>query len=193
MDADLIENLEGAAPVLVHLVTLTLPSATVRWTFEGGFVAWGANTYAFTDATYGSLGSLGEIEDGATGNATPLDLTILCDSAAMAALIAAGVQGSEVTVHLGAVDFSTGELVGEPDLLFRGELDQPAISAGASQGLTFQCITEEARMLEPSDEQRLTDSFHKSAWPGEEGFELVTDLLQKVYWREDDPDNGITR
>lgn len=193
MDGDLIDELEGPAPVLVHLITLTLPSATVRWTFEGGFVVWDANTYAFTDATYGTLGSISNIEDGSTGNATPFDFTVLCDSVAMTALIAPASQGSSVTVHLGSVDFATGLLVGEPELLFRGELDQPAISSGASQGLSFQCITEETRMLEPNEEQRLTSSFHKAVWPGEEGYDFVVDLLQKVFWREDDVNTGISR
>lgn len=193
MDEDLIEALEGPAPVIVHLVTVELPDTTLRWTYEGGFVVWGANTYQFSDAAYGVLGRLSEMEDGVTGNATPLDLSILCDTEAMADLIAPDVQGSLVTVHLGAVDRATGLLVGEPELLFRAELDQPNIAAGPSLGLDFQCITEEARCLEPNEEQRLTSAFHKSVWPGELGYDFVTDLEQKVYWRMDDPTNAVVR
>lgn len=192
MDPALIGALEGPSPVIAHLVTVELPSYTIRWAFEGGFVVWGANTYAFTDPTYGALGPMSEIEDGITGNATPLDLTVLCGSAGMTALIALGVQGSPVTVHLATVNFATGLLIGEPDLVFRGKLDQPSIAAGSSQGLSFQCITEEARMLEPNEEQRLTPSFHRSVWPGEAGYDLVVDLEQKIYWRDDDPTGAIS-
>lgn len=191
MDADQIEDLEGAAPVIAHLVTLTLPSETVRWTLEGGFVVWDSNTYAFEHETYGSLGRVGEMEDGVTGNAMPLDISILCSVSAVAALIATGVQGSVVTVHLASVARATGLLVGEPELLFRAELDQPTIAAGPSLGLDYQCITEEARMLEPRNEQRLTDAFQQAVWPGDLGCEHVSDVEKKIYWRAEDPNNAI--
>ena len=137
MDSSLITALEGAAPTLVHLVTVTLSGATVRWMDTGGsgFVVWGANTYSAEDATYGALGAIGAIEDGADGQATVCDLTILCDGTAMALWIDPAEQGSLVTVHVGAVTPSTGLLIGEPELLFRGELDQPRLASGRGSGL----------------------------------------------------------
>jgi hypothetical protein len=102
-------------------------------------------------------------------------------------------QGSLVTIHLGTVNPATGLLIGEPELLFRGELDQPRLASGQSQTLIFDCITEEARMLEPNEEQRLTDSFHQSVWPGELGYDKVTELEQTVFWRADDPRGAISR
>ncbi len=194
MDASLITALQGAAPTLVHLVTVTLSGATVRWMDTGGsgFVVWSGNTYSAEDATYGALGAIGAIEDGADGQATVCDLTILCDATAMALWIAPERQGSLVTVHLGAVNPSTGVLIGEPELLFRGELDQPRIAAGRGQTLIFDCITEEARMLEPNEEQRLTDSFQKAVWPGDLGNEHITDVEKKIYWRATDPNSAIS-
>ncbi len=194
MDSSLITALGGACPTLVHLVTVTLSGATVRWLDAGGsgFVVWGADTYKAEDATYGALGAIGEIEDGADGQATVCKLTILCDGTAMALWIDPAEQGSLVTVHLGAVNPATGLLIGEPELLFRGELDQPRIGVGPSQALTFDCITEEARMLEPNEDQRLTDSFHQSVWPGDLGCEHITDVEKKIYWRASDPNNAIS-
>ncbi|RZJ01812.1 MAG: hypothetical protein EON90_02045 [Brevundimonas sp.] len=192
MDADLILSLEGAAPTPILLVTVTLNSATVRWT-DGGFAIWDGQTYESEDAIYGVLGAVGEIEDGADGQATVCDLTILCDQAALLLWIDPAEQGSLVTVHVGSMNRPTGLLIGEPELLFRGELDQPRLGVGPSQSLIYDCITEEARMLEANEEQRLTDSFHQSVWPGELGYDKVTDLEQKVYWRADDPNEAITR
>lgn len=193
MDASLVTALQGAAPTLVHLVTVTLSGATVRWLDAGGsgFVVWGANTYRAEDATYGALGAIGAIEDGSDGQATVCELTILCDGTAMALWIAPTEQGAPVTVHLGVVNPTTGLLIGEPELLFRGELDQPRIGVGRGQSLVFDCITEEARMLEPNEEQRLTDSFHQSVWPGDLGCEHITDVERKIYWRANDPTNAI--
>lgn len=191
MDADLIVALGGAAPTPILLVTVTLSGATVRWT-DGGFAVWDSDTYSSEDATYGVLGAVGEIEDGADGQATVCDLTILCDATAMALWIDPEEQGSLVTVHLGALNRTTGVLIGEPELLFRGELDQPRIGSGPSQTLVYDCITEEARMLEPNEEQRLTDSFQQSVWPGDLGNEYITDVEKKIYWRANDPNNAIS-
>ncbi len=192
MDASLVTALEAAAPTPILLVTVTLSGATVRWT-DGGFAVWSGNTYSSENATYGVLGAVGEIQDGADGQATVCDLTILCDGTAMALWIDPAEQGAPVTVHLGALNRTTGALIGEPDLLFRGELDQPRIGAGPSQTLIYDCITEEARMLEPNEEQRLTDSFHQSVWPGELGYDKVSELEQTVFWRADDPRGAISR
>jgi len=192
MDSALIAALEAASPTEVLLVTITLSSATIRLT-DGGFVVWSSQTYDVEDATYGSLGGVEAIEDGADSQATVCALTLLCDEAAMALLIEPEVQGSLVTVHLGAVNRSTGALIGAPDLLFRGELDQPRIAAGPSLSLAYDCITEEARMLEPNEEQRLTSSFHRQVWPLEEGYDFVIDIEERVYWRADDPNPAISR
>lgn len=188
MDAALITALEAAAPTEVLFVTVSLPSdVTIRWT-NGGFAEWDGETYQAEDATYGLLSSVEEITDGVTGEATVCALTIDCDATALALLVAPTVQGSLVTVHLGAVNRSTGALIGEPELLFRGELDQPRLSVGEGT-LVYDCITEEARMLEPNEEQRLTDSFHKSVWPGDLGYANVVETEAEVYWRQDDPRN----
>jgi len=194
MDSALITALEGSAPTLVHLVTVTLSGATVRWLDTGGsgFVVWGGNTYSAEDATYGALGAIGAIEDGADGQATVCDLTILCDGTAMTLWIDPTEQGSPVTIHLGAINRSTGLLIGEPELLFRGELDQPRLSVGQGQALILDCITEEARMLEPNEEQRLTDSFQQSVWPGDLGNQHISDVEKKIYWRANDPNNAIS-
>lgn len=192
MDADLILALEGASPTPILLVTVTLSGATVRWT-DGGFAVWDGQTYDSEDVTYGVLGAVGEIEDGADGQASVCDLTILCDATAMALWIDPAEQGALVTVHLGALDRASGLLEGAPELLFRGELDQPRIGIGPSQSLIYDCITEEARMLEANEEQRLTDSFHQSVWTGELGYDKVTELEQTVFWRADDPRGAISR
>lgn len=193
MDSLLIAALEGQAPTVVHLVTVTLSGATVRWLDTGLEVVWDSNTYAREDATYGYLGALGAIEDGADGQATVCDLSILCDLTALALWVDPDEQGGTVTIHVGAVDHDTGLLIGEPDLLFRGELDQPRLAVADTLTLVFDCITEEARMLEPNEEQRLTASFHKAVWPNEEGYDFVVDLEQRVYWRADDPNPAISR
>lgn len=192
MEAGLIAALGGPSVTGVVLVTLTLPGHTIRWT-DGGFVKWGAETYEEVDAVYGVLSSLEDVEDGVDDSATTWSFDMMPPPSALAALIQPGVQGSVLTSHFGAVDRQTGLLIGEPDLLQRVELDQPnGTFMGSGDPLTWACVTEEARMLEESDEQRLTDAFHQSVWPDELGYVNVTGIKRKMYWRADDPSNAIT-
>lgn len=191
MDSTLRTELEKISFTEVLLITVALPDGTIRWT-DGGTVVWEGQVYTARDATYGAILGMEPIEDGVDTQATVCALTLAPkDSTAFNALIAPGVQGSPVTVHLGAVNRSTGALIGEPDLIVRLELDQPRIAAGGAQ-MVFDCITEEARMLEPNEERRLTDVFHQLAWPGELGLSNVTAVKQHRYWRADRPNNAIS-
>lgn len=187
MDPDLIEELEGPAPLGVHLVTVSLPGDTIRWT-DGGFVVWDAQTYREVDATFGTISEMETIEDGAGDEATSWAMTIMPPLAAIADLAAEEAQGSAITLHLGAVDRATGLLIGEPELLQRVELDVATLGVSAELTLNLECITEEARMLEPNGERIQSDAFHQSVWPGERGYEHQTAARRKVYWRDDGPD-----
>lgn len=187
MDEDLIEALEGKAPLAVLLTTVSLPSYTIRWT-DGGFVPWGANTYQEVDDTYGVISEMEEIEDGVGDQATTWAMTIMPPPEALSALAEPEAQGSLITVHLGAVDRATGLLIGEPDPLLRVEFDVPRLGLGSSLTVDLECITEEARMLEPNEERIQSDAFHQSVWPGELGYEHQTAARLKIWWRADGPD-----
>jgi hypothetical protein len=190
MDPDLIDELEGPAPLGVHLVTVTLPGDTIRWT-DGGFVVWDAQTYREVDAAFGTLSELEAVEDGAGDQATSWAMTIMPPIAAVTDLAAEEAQGSLITLHLGAVDRATGLLVGEPELLQRVELDVASLGVSADLTVNLECITEEARMLEPNEERIQSDAFHQKVWPGELHYEFQTRAKIKVYWRADDPNNAL--
>lgn len=192
MDSALIDALEANSPTTVLLLTVVLPGGTIRLT-DGGFVVWSGNTYDSRDEVYGTMGAVEEIEDGVDNTAGLCAITVLPpDDTALAALASPLVQGAPVTVHLGAVNRLTGLLEGEPELLFRGELNYARLGVGDSWSLVLECTTEEGRQLEPNAAQMLTDSFHKSVWPGERGFEHVIELGRPIYWREDTPRGAIS-
>lgn len=187
MDAALKAELAGAAPTTFTAVSISLPGYTLRLV-SGGVVTFGGNTYESEDATYGSLSMVETIEDGADGQATRCTITVLPpSSAAIAALAAATVQGSQVIVYQGAVTPSTGAVVGIEEL-FRGELDYPHHSVAEGAYFTaLECGTEEGRLLERNDERKLSSAFHERIWPGELGLRNVTRLTRKIYWRANDP------
>lgn len=191
MHPDLIAALKAGWPI-VHLVTVTLPSYTIRWTLERGFVKWAGQTYKARDAVYGVLDDISEIVDGIDDDASPVQITIIPpDLTSLAALASADAQGGWVTIHLACKNPNTGLMVGEPYQLHLGELDQPRLRPGKSRKLEYDIITGEARGLQPNEEQRQTDAFHQFVWPGERGNEYATDGTKRVYWREDEPRSAI--
>lgn len=191
MDPLLVAHIKAGGP-LVHLVTAALPDATIRWTLEGGFVAWDGNTWAARDAAYGALDSISEITDGIDDDAAPVTLGIIPPTlSSIADLAAADAQGAAVTIHLAGIDRETGLLAGEPYLLFIGELDQPRLLDGRERRLEYDILPADAFGLQPNEEQRQSDAFHQSIWLGERGYEHQTEGRKIVFWRDDDPNNAI--
>lgn len=190
MDSSLITGLEGKAPFVATLYTLTLPGGTYRWT-DGGFVVWGGNTYRARNSL-GVISESEEISDGIDSEATINAVTFFpSDDTAFDSLSAFAAQGSVITTHLAAIDFETGLLIGTPEELLRAEFDEPRL-ADNGNALIVDCITEESRMLEDNDERRLTDPFHQSAWPGELGLSNVSASVLHRYWRKDRPSSITT-
>lgn len=191
MDPLLVTHIKAGGP-LVHLVTAILPDATIRWTLEGGFVAWDGNIWAARDATYGALDSISEITDGIDDDAAPVTLGIIPPTlSSIADLASADAQGAAVTIHLAGIDRETGLIAGEPYLLFIGELDQPRLLDGRERRLEYDILPADAFGLQPNEEQRQSDAFHKSIWTDERGYEHQTEGRKIVFWRDDDPNNAI--
>ncbi|WP_433935118.1 hypothetical protein [Brevundimonas diminuta] len=189
MDPLLFEALKADAKI-VHLVTVDLPGHVIRWS-DGGFVRWDGETYRARDERYGVLESIGEITDGVGDDASPVEIGVIPPTlASLEDLIAVDAQGGVVSIHLGAVDEATGLLIGAPYRLHRGRLDRPIVGIGAMT-LTYEVLTAEALGLEANEDQRLSDAFHQSVWPGERGYEHQTSGTKKVWWRDDDPNNAI--
>ncbi len=189
MDPLLFEALKADAKI-VHLVTVGLPGHVIRWS-DGGFVRWDGQTYRARDERYGVLESIGEITDGVGDDASPVEIGVIPPTlASLEDLIAVDAQGGVVSIHLGAVDEATGLLIGAPYRLHRGRLDRPIVGIGAMT-LTYEVLTAEALGLEANEDQRLSDAFHQSVWPGERGYEHQTSGTKKVWWRDDDPNNAI--
>lgn len=187
MDAAAIAGRSGKAVWLVQLFRLTTDDFTLRLT-TGGFLVWGAELFVQRDPTYGTLGDLPLFEDGIDSQTTRADITLYpADHVALAALADRKHQTALVEVWDACVDPDTGLMVGEPDPLFRGEYDFARYTIGSSEELIIECGTEEARLNEPNEDRRLSDSHHRDIWPGEMGLSYVTGVGRKIYWRVDQP------
>jgi hypothetical protein len=114
-----------------HLLRLTLPSAAVLLS-DGAEIKWGSDVYRPRDATYGGIGSVEALAEGIGDEVPAMQLELLVPgSTAAADLLEPGLQTSRVTAWLAEVNLSTSTVVGTPDPVFDGFIDQGRLTRSA--------------------------------------------------------------
>lgn len=160
------------------LVRLDLPGGTYCLT-DGGFVVHEGNLYLGKEPSLGLFVGLSGLSSGAGNQTTRVDLRIAPkDNSAASILGSPNTQGSRVRVWRGAIDRSTGLLIGAPVLRFDGEIDQPRFAVGADRQLVIACGTQSARQLEENADWRANQSFHTTRWAGENGMVRVAGITK---------------
>lgn len=183
MDSVLEAALRQPSPVKVTLVKIVFASGTMRLC-DGGFVQHAGELYLSSQSPFGVLDQVGEATEGGSGTTTRLEISLNPESPeAVAAMAHPSNQGGLVQWWEGAVNESTGLLIGEPKLKFEGFYDKARFSVGKSWSLTVECITESARQLIPNTDWRLNNSTQQRAWSGDMGCANVTNLDREEYWR----------
>lgn len=197
MDAGTQAAFEAPAPTKATLVRFDLPGGAVCLT-DGGFLEYdagegeGPEVYLGRHPTYGTLGSMPTIKDGAEAQTTRLDIVILpASDTAAAALASPTLQGVRVQWWEGAIDRETGQLAGEPEPKFDGEFDRARFSVGDSWSLTMECGTQAERQLEPNADWRLNHALQSLIWSGEKGLIFVDGVTKKKEWRSRPENPGV--
>ena len=166
-------------------VEIVLPANTIRLIDGSGWVRF-ADGRLFTgqDPVFGTIAAIDTLSDGTGDTAPAVSLTLYpASDAASATLAAAEMQGSQVSLWLVLVDQATGQIVGDPELLFFGLLDVPKLSStGNGRKLEYEVTSAFEDFFLNDDGARLNDRFHRSIWPGEKGLEYVTAVTQQIYW-----------
>lgn len=188
MDATYKAALEGAGFTSFTAVNIALSGGTI-YLVDGADITIDGNLYTGLHATYGALGEVETISDGADGQATLVNVTLLPPSmAAIGTFLAACPQGTAINIYQGAVTASTGVVIGAPEPLLRGEFDVADVSVGeGSFGLTLRVITEMTRLLERNEERKMSDAHHQTCFSGELGETFANGLVKKINWRVSDP------
>lgn len=170
---------------MIGLVKIELPAATVRLC-DGGFMVWGAETFTSRDATFGTIGSIEPLRDGLGDEVPALEMVLLPpNDADIADLAQPGYQQSRVRFWLGEYDVAAGTLVGTPDLLFDGKIDQTVLNLDRSLAITVVATGE--RLFELNLGNSLNPAFHKSVWSGETGHDNATGLGRPIAWGVEAP------
>lgn len=168
---------------IIGLVRIALPSATVRLC-DGGFIEFGGELYQSKDPVFGTIGSVQGLTEGIGDEIPALEMTLLPPvSSAPSQLSQPGYQNSVVQFWVGEYDQEDGVLIGTPDLLFHGQIDQVTMLAGrARREISLTVVSTAERLFLRNDGNTLTPRWHKSIWPGEKGHDNAVGLTIPVAW-----------
>ncbi|SNS53084.1 hypothetical protein SAMN06295912_108113 [Sphingomonas laterariae] len=188
--------LAGAVVTVFGAIQIDLPGYSLKL-LDGSGALKGApwNSFVGRDPTYGALAAIDDLRDGSSEQAPRLSITLNpASDAAAASLAAPSMQGSPVSLWIGAVDEATGAPIPDPELVFLGELDVPHLMADENgRTLEYEVGSVFDRLFELDEGARLTDSFHQSIWPGETGLSAVTGVIDQIYWGMQAPVPAVTQ
>lgn len=179
---------------LAGLLKIELPEATVRLC-DGGLIRWGAEVFRARDALFGTIGGFGEVSEGVGEEVPAFDITFLPpDGVDPNDLAAPGYQTARVSVWIAEFDPATSAVIGTPDLMFLGQLDEIELAIDRStRELTCSVVSLAERLFNRNEGNTLSEAFHKSVWPGETGMDAANGLSVTVAWGVESASQGYTR
>lgn len=184
---------KGAAVVAFAALQIELPGYTIRLLDGSGSLTFGGRAFAGTDDRYGAISSVESFTDGLDAEAPTLTVTLsLASNVATAEIADPAAQGSRVSAWIGAVDPVGGSVLGDPELVFVGEVDTATLTVGQnSRALALSCVSAFERMFSDDEGVRLNDAYHQSIWPGETGLTAASAVRDRPYWGAEAPTPAV--
>lgn len=175
---------------LIGLVQMDVPTGAVRLC-DGGFISFDGETYRSSDPVFGIMASVEALAEGVGDEVPALQLTMLPPgTSAPAQLSQPGFQKSRVRFWIGEYDVDAGALIGTPDLMFDGQIDQTELRVGAERSLSISVVSTAERLFERNAGNSMNPAWHVSVWPGEKGHNNATGLSVPVAWGTEKPSSG---
>jgi hypothetical protein len=176
LTGSVITELDAASlrPVLFYEGVFT--GGTLRLWSGIGTISW--NSLSWTGA--GNLMGVSEIGETADIRAEGITLSLSgLPSSAIALALAQAQIGLAGSVWLGCMD-ATGAVIADPYLAFKGKLDVPSIQDDGDTCTISVSYEHQLIDLERARVRRLTHDDAQIDYPGERGFEYMTQLQNQV-------------
>jgi len=145
-----------------------------------GDISWGGDTYL----GIGDFGGVDKVDETSDVRANGVTLTLSgIPSQLLAIALTEPYQGRPCTLFLGALNLTSGAIIGTPYPLISGRMDVMTIEEGATTGTIT--LTVENRLIElfRTKERRYTHEDQQIDFPGDLGLEYVAGLQEKpINW-----------
>lgn len=193
MSPAMLEALKSRNPTLVHLIRIDLTARTIFLCDGAGFVNWGGDEYLGEDPDFGSIAEIGDFYE-TEGTESPRQEVSLFvpNTSALATLASPLAQGTPVSIYAAVIDPSNGQIIGEPDARFIGEIDDATARFDRNQRLlTLELSTVWEMLFDNNEGARWNDTFWRYLYGSNAGaFSHVTNANQKLFWGYNGPNNG---
>lgn len=177
---------------LAGLVRIALPDRSPVLLCDGGFIDFSGERYRSSDATFGTIASIEGLDEGQGDEIPALDIDLFpAETAAAGDLSKPGYQQSRVQMWIAEYDVATGQIVGTPDPMFDGQIDQTSLRLGKGRTLSMSVVSNAERLFEFDIGNSWSPTFHKSVWPGEKGHDNASGLKISVAWGVAGPSAAI--
>jgi hypothetical protein len=165
------------------------PFMAVSLDFSGGtFLSWtGYGDITFGGDTYigsGDIINVGAISETSEVRANGMQITL---SGLPVELVSAALtdpyQGRTAKIFFGVLNATTGAVIADPYLLFKGKMDLMTIEDGGETATI--AVTAESRLidLDRTRERRYTSQDQKIDFPDDKGLDFIASLQEKsIIW-----------
>lgn len=159
-----------------------------------GRVTIDSEVYTGADDFFGAIDSIDAISIAEGDEAPEIGLSLLPPSSSAAAILSnPAMQGREVRIMVGALDPVSGLCIGQPEIVFLGEIDVTTLASSHGQRrLDITIVSVFERLFENEDGARAQDGWHQSIWPGERGLEYMNGTDKNLYWGGKPPTGSTT-
>lgn len=166
------------------------PVHFVRLDFGSGIVSVNTSPYdldfspdlaspAETSSGLGQIFAIGAVEETADLTATALTLTLAgIPSTLISVALGENYQGRDARLYYGFLD-SDHQLTRSPDLYFRGLMDTMDIERGAENATVTVTVQSRLILWERAPNRRYTNEQQQKDYPGDLGFEFVSQTVEK--------------
>jgi hypothetical protein len=183
--------------VTAFLFDIILPDRHMRLLESSGEVHYGEEVYRGYDDVFGSIKAVDPLQEQVGTEAPFLRIMFLPkDDEALAYLTDPARQGSKVTIHWAIINHQTGAIIGEPYLVFDGELDAAEADVDTTETTITMDVASAWELLFINGEGlRLNNAQHQRTWAEraaqERGFEFVVAIQRNEPWGYDGPRPAI--
>ena len=156
----------------VTFVSLDYDSGMICLHDDVGPLSWGSQTWEGV----GDFGGISQVEEG--DDISPYGVTLTLsglDTGIVNEAMAGETVFREVSIYVGFRDTS-GALVADPQLLWRGEFDGQSLALGETNAIAVQCESHLAR-FEDNANRRYTDADLQAEFSGDLFFEYLDQML----------------
>lgn len=197
LDPSMKAGMQQPTFVSALLFEITLPLKTIRVLDGAGELYFDNQVFRGSDDVFGSIIAVDPLQE-QVGTEAPLIRIKMGNKsvASMAVLNDPANQGAPVNIWWAVVNRSNGLIIGEPYLVFGGELDASEIDIDRNESTsTMDIASVWDRLFMDGEGMRLNNAQHQKTWSeqagSERGFEYVVAIQRDEPWGYDGPRPAI--